>query len=121
MKTLEQDMDNFWSDTYCGRPIAILNRSSGWHVYLDHVLQHNMRFESAEKAVVWLINRIDQGNLPETDRNTSRGRARRSMKCPPPLADRLLVRATRFSDTSAFSTAFRKATGMTPSGFQGSA
>ena len=98
MKTLEQDRDNFWSDSYRGRPIAILNRSSGWHVYLDHVLQHNMRFDSAEKAVVWLVNRIDHGSLPKTGRNTTRRRARRSMKCPPALAERLIVRATRIQE-----------------------
>jgi hypothetical protein len=63
MLILEQETENFWSDTYCGRPIAILNRGSGWHVYLDHVLLHNMMFESAEKAVAWLVNRIDQDNV----------------------------------------------------------
>jgi hypothetical protein len=95
MNTLYQETEKFWSDTYSGRPIAILNRSSGWHVYLDHVLQHNTRFETAEKAVAWLVNRIDEGNLPKRGCKPSRGRTRRSIKCLPALADRLIARATR--------------------------
>jgi hypothetical protein len=51
----------FWSDIYCGRPIAILNRDGCWHVYLDHVLQHNIVFATAEQAVDWLTARVDQG------------------------------------------------------------
>jgi hypothetical protein len=52
MQILERETERFCSDTYGGRPIAILNRGSGWHVYLDHVLQHNMMFETAEEAIV---------------------------------------------------------------------
>jgi hypothetical protein len=93
MKTLEQQTESFWSDTYCGRPIAILNRSAGWHVYLDHVLQHNMMFETSERAVAWLVNRIDRDNLPTKGCRLSRARTRRSIKRPPALADRLMARA----------------------------
>jgi hypothetical protein len=32
----------FWSNTYGGRSIAIFNREGRWHVYIDHVLQHNV-------------------------------------------------------------------------------
>ena len=35
---------DFWSDVYCGRPIAILNHYGRLHVYLDHILQHNVVF-----------------------------------------------------------------------------
>jgi hypothetical protein len=31
------------------------------HVYLDHVLQHDVVFDSGEAALAWLIQRIDQG------------------------------------------------------------
>lgn len=55
------DEAEFWSDVYEGRPVAILNRFGRWHVYLDHVLQHNVVFASAENAVAWLTDRIDQG------------------------------------------------------------
>jgi hypothetical protein len=48
-------------DIYEGRPVAILNRYGHWHVYLDHVLQHNVVFATAENAVAWLTERIDQG------------------------------------------------------------
>ena len=58
MLTLEQQGE-FWSDLYRGRPIAIYNRSGRWHVYLDHILQHNMVFATAEHAVRWLRRRID--------------------------------------------------------------
>jgi hypothetical protein len=51
----------FWSETYCGRPIAILNRSGRLHVYLDHVLQFNVVFESGPDALAWLVQRIDHG------------------------------------------------------------
>jgi hypothetical protein len=47
----------FWSDTYRGRPIAVMNRGGQWHVYLDHILQHNMVFATAE-----LTSRIDQSS-----------------------------------------------------------
>ena len=54
------DSPAFWADTYAGRPIAIFNREGRWHVYLDHVLQHNVLFARAEDAVHWLMKRIDQ-------------------------------------------------------------
>ena len=58
MLTFEQQGE-FWSDLYCGRPIAIYNCGGKWHVYLDHVLQHNMVFATGEHAVRWLRRRID--------------------------------------------------------------
>jgi hypothetical protein len=60
MLTLEQQ-EEFWSDLYRDRPIAIYNRAGKWHVYLDHVLQHNMVFATAEHAVRWLRGRVDNG------------------------------------------------------------
>jgi hypothetical protein len=59
----QQNLDEaeFWSDVYEGRPVAILNRYGRWHVYLDHVLQHNVVFATADDAVAWLTDRIDQG------------------------------------------------------------
>jgi hypothetical protein len=50
----------FWADTYGGRPIAIFNREGKWHVYLDHALQHNTVFATAEDAIAWLTQRIDR-------------------------------------------------------------
>ena len=55
------DDEEFLSDVYCGRPIATLNRYGRWHVYLDHVLQHNVMFATAENAIAWLTDRVDQG------------------------------------------------------------
>ena len=55
------DGQEFLSDVYRGRAIAIHNRFGRWHVYLDHVLQHNIAFVSSEHAVTWLIGRIDEG------------------------------------------------------------
>jgi hypothetical protein len=52
---------DFWSDQYRDRPIAILYRHGRLHVYLDHVMQHNLAFESGRDALAWLIRRIDQG------------------------------------------------------------
>jgi len=57
MLTLEQE--DFWSEVYRGRPIAIYNRGGRWHVYLDHILQHNTVFASGEHAVRWLKARVD--------------------------------------------------------------
>jgi hypothetical protein len=53
----------FQADVYRGRSIAILNRNGRWHVYLDHVLQHNVMFGSDEQAIAWLVDRIDR-NIP---------------------------------------------------------
>ena len=63
MQTLDQE--EFWSDVYQGRPIAVMNRAGQWHVYLDHVLQHNMVFATAVHAVRWLTTRIDQRCRPK--------------------------------------------------------
>jgi len=52
---------DFWSDVYGDRPVAILNRNGRLHVYLDHVLQHNVVFENGEDALAWLIRRVNQG------------------------------------------------------------
>jgi hypothetical protein len=49
----------FWSNTYGGRSIAIFNREGRWHVYIDHVLQHNVLFATAADAIAWLTRRID--------------------------------------------------------------
>ena len=66
MQPLEPPADplaeaQFWSDVYCGRPIAIIHHYGRLHVYLDHVLQHNVVFEYGTDALAWLIQRIDQG------------------------------------------------------------
>lgn len=55
------DDAEFWSDVYCDRPIAILNRHGRLHVYLDHVLQQDIVFDSGQDALAWLIQRIEQG------------------------------------------------------------
>ncbi|HEU0061030.1 MAG TPA: hypothetical protein VFR19_14215 [Hyphomicrobiaceae bacterium] len=57
----------FWSDVYSGRPIAILNHYGRLHVYLDHVLQHNVVFAEREDALAWLMQRIKQGWSPGAD------------------------------------------------------
>jgi hypothetical protein len=54
---------DFWSDVYSGRPIAILNHYGRLHVYLDHILQHNVVFADRQDALAWLIQRIEQ-SLP---------------------------------------------------------
>ena len=54
-------LEGFWSDTYrvvaC---IGILNHGGRWLVYLDHVLQHRMLFDTAEAAVNWLQRKVDR-------------------------------------------------------------
>ena len=52
--------DEFWSDTYRGHSIATLNHGRGWLVYVDHVLQHNKLFVTADAAVAWLRKQIDR-------------------------------------------------------------
>jgi hypothetical protein len=59
----KQEDDEFWSGSYRGHNIATLNRGSGWLVYLDHVLQHNKLFVTADAAVDWLRQQID-GSRP---------------------------------------------------------
>jgi hypothetical protein len=59
----KQEDDEFWSGSYRGHSIATLNRGSGWLVYLDHVLQHNKLFVTADAAVDWLRQQID-GSRP---------------------------------------------------------
>jgi hypothetical protein len=55
-----QQVEGFWSDTYRGRTIAVLNHGGRWLVYLDHVLQPRMLFETAEAAVTWLQRKVDR-------------------------------------------------------------
>ena len=50
---------DFWSDVYSGRPIAILNHYGRLHVYLDHILQHNVVFAERRDALAWLVQRIE--------------------------------------------------------------
>lgn len=61
MITQQTQVPEFWRDTYRGRAIAILERYGRWHVYLDHLLQHNVEFATPEDAIVWLTQRIDDG------------------------------------------------------------
>ncbi len=51
--------EDFWSDNYHGHSIATLNHGRGWLVYLDHVLQHNKLFATAEAAAAWLKQQVD--------------------------------------------------------------
>jgi hypothetical protein len=53
-------LEGFWSDTYRGHAIAILNHGGRWLVYLDHVLQQRMQFETPEAAVNWLQRKVDR-------------------------------------------------------------
>jgi hypothetical protein len=62
MRATGQSQD-FWSDTYRGHTIAVLNHGGRWLVYLDHVLQHRMLFDTAEAAVNWLQRKIDRPRL----------------------------------------------------------
>ena len=62
MHTLNHS-DEFWTGSYRGHSIATLNRGSGWLVYLDHVLQHNKLFVTADAAVAWLRQQVD-GSTP---------------------------------------------------------
>ena len=52
--------ENFWSETYRGRVIAIMNHCGRWLIYLDHVLQPRMQFETPEAAVAWLQQKVDR-------------------------------------------------------------
>jgi hypothetical protein len=61
IQSLDEDEQDFQSTSYLGRSISILNRGGRWHVYLDHTLQHNVMFATAESAIAWLIERVDQG------------------------------------------------------------
>ena len=67
-----EQSEEFWSDVYRGRPIAVLNRSGCWHVYLDHILQHNLVFATPEHGLRWLRTKVDKVSLsaaenPETN------------------------------------------------------
>ena len=59
VKTYSPDPE-FWSGVYHGRRIAVLQRRNGCHVYLDHLLQHNLVFATTAHARTWLIKRIVQ-------------------------------------------------------------
>ncbi len=60
MTHADSGTDGFWSGSYRGHTIAILHHRDGWLVYLDHLLQHNMVFATADAAVAWLQGRIDR-------------------------------------------------------------
>jgi hypothetical protein len=48
----------------CGRPISVLKRDDGWHVYLDHVLLQNTVFATEGYARRWLLKQINQRRVP---------------------------------------------------------
>jgi hypothetical protein len=50
---------DFWSNIYRGRHIAVFNHHGRWHAYLDHMFQANVVFATAETAVQWLAQRVD--------------------------------------------------------------
>jgi hypothetical protein len=100
MLILERETERFWSDTYCGRPIAILNRGSGWHIYLDHVLQHNIMFETAEKAIAWLEKRIDQDKVSNRGRKLSGSETRQVPIMRPARTRRSTRRPTMTRDAA---------------------
>ena len=52
---------DFWSAMYRGHNIAVFNHHGRWHAYLDHMLQANVVFATAENAVSWLAQRVDLG------------------------------------------------------------
>lgn len=52
-------VDPFISDTYRGHQIAVLNHGGGWLVYLDHILQNKLKFATAEAAIAWLRQRVE--------------------------------------------------------------
>jgi hypothetical protein len=53
------DDQEFRSDTYAGRAIAIFNHHGRWLAYLDHALQARAVFATPEEAIVWLTERVD--------------------------------------------------------------
>ena len=60
MPRVEQMPDqDFWSDVYRGRKLAVFKHHGLWHAYLDHMFQFNVVFASAESAVRWLSARVD--------------------------------------------------------------
>ena len=61
MQELQGREDEFISDVYRGRSIAIFNHHGRWLVYLDHVLQHDVVFATAQHAITWLVERVDHG------------------------------------------------------------
>ena len=61
MQTLQVSEDQeFWPETYRDREIAIYNHRGRWLPYLHHVLQQAV-FATAEEAILWLTERIDEG------------------------------------------------------------
>jgi hypothetical protein len=50
---------DFWSDVYRGRHLAVFNHHGRWHAYLDKMMQANLVFATAESAVRWLAARVD--------------------------------------------------------------
>ena len=61
MQTQQQSEQEFLSDIYRGRTVATFNHHGRWLVYLDHVLQHNIAFTTAQEALSWLLSRVDHG------------------------------------------------------------
>ena len=57
----QSEEPQFWSEVYNGRSIAVVHHYGCWHVYLDHVFQHNLAFARGEDAIAWLIQRVDLG------------------------------------------------------------
>jgi len=63
MPRVEQMPDqDFWSDVYRGRHLAVFNHHGRWHAYLDHMMA-NAVFATAESAVRWLAARVDDTPL----------------------------------------------------------
>lgn len=58
MGHLKQLQPGRWCGTLAGRAIAIAQVAGVWLVYIDHVLQGNARFQTAERAYQWACSRI---------------------------------------------------------------
>jgi hypothetical protein len=54
---------DYWSDVYRGRHLAVFNHNGRWHAYLDHVFQPNIVFATADNAMRWLTARVDSTSL----------------------------------------------------------
>jgi 3-methyladenine DNA glycosylase Mpg len=58
----QRQPEEFWSDTYRGRNIAVFNHGGGWLVYLDHVMQQRLLFATADAAVAWLKRAVESSD-----------------------------------------------------------
>lgn len=60
MGNLKELQPGRWCGVFAGRAISVAKAAGSWLVYIDHVLQRQPGFETADKAYNWACSEISR-------------------------------------------------------------